>query len=76
MFFSLEPVFDGSLTRIPRTKELLCPGTFIFFDGQCSNGDTRLLGRIIWSGNPTVSINIFRPPLPADNIALLTYSRL
>ena len=47
-----------------------------FFYGQYSNGDTQHLGQIIRSGNPTVSINLFRPPLPEDNIALLTYSRL
>lgn len=75
-FASLEPVFDGCLTRVPGTKELLCPGTFIFFDVQCSSGETKQLGRIIRSGSATVSINVFRPPLPEDNIPLLTYSRL
>jgi hypothetical protein len=79
MFSSLEPVFDGSLTRLPRSKELLCPGTFFFFQGSGMSSDSKQLGRIVQCtkySNSTVTINIFQPLLPEGNINPLSHSRL
>ena len=81
MFQSLEPVFNGSLTRLPRSKELLCPGTLVFFEvpGLNSDSDAKQLGRILQCGNSSnnfVTINIFQPPVPEENISALSNSRL
>jgi hypothetical protein len=70
MFSLLEPVFDGSLTRLPRSKELLCPGIFFFFQGSAMSSDSKHLSQIVQctnSSNSTVTINIFQPLLPEGN---------
>jgi hypothetical protein len=74
IFSSLEPVFNGALTRLPRTRELLCPGTFVYFS-DC-NSDEKQVGRIIRCGSTNVTINIFQPPALQDNIASLSHSYL
>jgi hypothetical protein len=79
MFSLLEPVFDGSLTRLPRSKELLCPGIFFFFQGSAMSSDSKHLSQIVQctnSSNSTVTINIFQPLLPEGNINPLSHSRL
>jgi hypothetical protein len=65
---------------LPRSKELLCPGPFVLFlcpgvDG----GDLIDVGRIMWSFksfNDRVGITIFCPPLPEEQIQLLTHTCL
>jgi hypothetical protein len=81
MFTSLEPIFDGSFTRLPTSKELVCPGTlFVYFLTPNLNGDASQLGRIIRSrGNgdsATAPINLFQPSVSEDNIPLLNLSCL
>jgi len=51
VFSTLEPVFDGSFIRLPTSRELLCPGTFVFFMG---NKDKKQLGRRCKSFNKTL----------------------
>jgi hypothetical protein len=76
----LEPIFDGSLIRLPRSKELLCPGTFVLFSHPgVDGGDLIDVGRIMRSSKSSddrVTINIFRPPLPEEQIQSLTHTCL
>jgi hypothetical protein len=62
----LEPIFDGSLIRLPRSKELLCPGTFVLFSHPgVDGGDLIDVGRIMRSSKSSddrVTINIFALP--------------
>ena len=80
MFTSLEPIFDGSFTRLPTSKELVCPGTFVFVLPPDLNPEAKLLGRIIRSGqnssSGTIRINLFQPPSTEDNIPSLNLSCL
>ena len=81
MFHLLEPVFDGSLIRLPRSKELICPGTFVFYSRALGEdgGDSIDVGRIMRSPestNGSISLNIFRPPLPEEQIRPLHHSTL
>jgi hypothetical protein len=79
MFSALEPIFDGSLIRLPTTNELLCPGTFVFFSTPGLNVEAKQMGRIIRSldvGSCTVPVNVFQPPSSEDHIPLLNLSCL
>jgi len=31
LYNSVEPVFDGSFIRLTSSKDIVCPGTFVFF---------------------------------------------
>jgi len=78
MFQLLEPIFDGSLISLPEIKsycalEPLC----VFFRAGENVGDLFDLGRIMRSPKSSdgcVSINIFRPPFPEEQIQPLTHS--
>jgi len=74
LFGSLEPCFDGNIIRLPSTKQIACPGSFVFFDGvNCS----KQLGRVVSvHGANHVKINIFRPHCSEDNIGPLRSSML
>jgi hypothetical protein len=78
MFRVLEPIFDGSLTRLPRSKELVCPGTFVFFLPSEEDPETKQLGRIIRSaaaGSAAVAINLYKTLSSSDtSIPSLTAS--
>ena len=79
MFSMLEPIFDGSLIWLPTSRELLCPGTFIFFCTAGQSIDAKQLGRIMRcgdAGNGTVAVNIFQPPSSEDLIPSLNHSCL
>jgi hypothetical protein len=80
MFTSFEPIFDGSFTRLPTSKELVCPGTFVFFLTPDKDPLAKQLGRIVRSGHDTgsgnIPINVFQPPALKDNIPPLNLSCL
>ncbi len=81
MFNLLEPIFDGSLIRLPRSKELLCPDTFVLFSYPGVDGSDLIvdIGRIMGcsnSSNDHVSRNIFCPPLPEEQFQSLTHTCL
>jgi len=40
LYNDVEPIFDGSFTRLPISKDIVCPGTFVLFSegGGCVVG--------------------------------------
>ena len=79
LYNGVEPVFDGRFIRLSFSKDIVCPGTFVFFS-QCDvvgAGVGQAVGRIIRANHPTASevhVNVFRPPCPDENIAPLQQS--
>jgi hypothetical protein len=70
LYFSLEPNFNGTLIFISALKDALCPGSFVLYsrDGEGA------VGRIISQPAPgEVKINLFRSPVPGDNLTELTH---
>ena len=76
LYNGVEPIFDGSFTRLPISKDIICPGTFVLFS---EGGGCGAVGRIIAVTSPAagkVSINVFRPPCPEENVVPLQHSYL
>jgi hypothetical protein len=66
------------ISRLPRSKELLCRGTFVLFSRPGVDGSDLIgIGMIMRSSkasNDCASINIFHPPPPEEQIQSLTHS--
>ena len=73
-YHDVEPIFDGSLIRLPFFKDHICPMSFVLFssDDACDN-----IGQII-TCTPTgdVRVNVFHAPHPKDNVSILGHSYL
>ena len=75
LYNGVEPIFDGSFTRLPISKDIVCPGTFVLF----SEGGGCAVGQIVAVSGPAVgkvSINVFCPPHPEENVVPLQHSYL
>jgi len=73
LYNDVEPIFDGSFTRLPISKGIVCLGTFVLF----SEGGGCVVGQIIVVNSPAageVRINVFCPPHPKENIVPLQHS--
>ena len=73
-YHEVEPIFDGSLIKIPFFKDHICPGTFVLFSSDDASDN---IGRII-TNTPTgdVRVNVFCAPHPEDNVRILGHSYL